>query len=195
MSNQLLDAVLTENINEVKKLLKQRLDINAVYDDYSGNSVLHIAVINGNKELTEIILQNGGEVNTKNHLEQIPLHNAVSSSNIEITKLLIQYKSDSSLKDIFGNTPLFYAVAEDTLGGVAKYTQERAEIVALLSPHMQDTDFHETPKNRFSSIADNVLSISNDDNADCIKSACNYIYACAEADILKEQKNKPSDQA
>ena len=60
------------------------------------------------KEVVELLLRHGADVNAKTNKGVTPLHIAVLS-NIEIIEMLIRYGADVNAVDGEGNTPLHYA--------------------------------------------------------------------------------------
>ena len=64
------------------------------------------AVVDGNKEVVEILLNNGYNVNQIDNDGWTPLHYAASNRFEDIIKVLIDYGADRTIKDIWGNTPI-----------------------------------------------------------------------------------------
>jgi len=69
---------------------------------------LHLAI---NKEIAEVLIANGADVNaTKSH-EQTPLHDAAREGHKEVAELLIDKGADVNAKDAAaGDTPLDTAI-------------------------------------------------------------------------------------
>jgi len=85
---------------------------------------LHWAAWRGRKEIAELLIAKGADLNTKNKDGGTPLHNAAWKGHVEIAKLLIVKNADVNAKDVEGQTPLDWAEEE-------KHT----EIVDLLRKH------------------------------------------------------------
>ena len=82
--------------------------MNAIHDD--GWTPLHYAVGNGHKEIAELLISKGADVNAKDKIRGNPLHYAVAYDYKEISVLLIAKGADVNAKDgKFGGTPLHYA--------------------------------------------------------------------------------------
>ena len=75
-------------------------------------SVLMIACIEEEKEIVELLIEKGADVNEKSSFHGTALTCAVRSGNIEITKLLIDNGADISIDSnygFYGATPLIHA--------------------------------------------------------------------------------------
>ena len=90
----LLYLVEKNNIDLVKKFIANCADVNAKYDN--GMTALMLASINGHKEICELLIENGADVNFEDgdyedgdYEEETPLYEAIKCNNIEICKLLI----------------------------------------------------------------------------------------------------------
>jgi uncharacterized protein len=71
-----------------------------VYD-----SVLHIAVMNGNLKHVKILVENGANVNFKGDMGYTPLHNAVLSRFGNVIEYLLEAGADKNIKNDFGQSP------------------------------------------------------------------------------------------
>ena len=76
-------SVLVASIDAVKLLLKSGGDVNSK-ELGSGVTPLHISTNNGMKEMTEFLLENGGDSLTKTTDGRTPLDNAVKKEFTEI---------------------------------------------------------------------------------------------------------------
>jgi len=73
---------------------------------------LHWAAWRGRKEIAELLIAKGADVNVKNKDGGTPLHNAAWKGHVEIAKLLIVKNADVNAKDVEGQTPLDWAEEE-----------------------------------------------------------------------------------
>ena len=78
------------------------------YAFFSGDTPLHTHAGEGRKEVVEILINAGANVNAKNDTGMSPLHNAVTK---EVVELLIAEGADVNAKNKHGGTPLHEAAA------------------------------------------------------------------------------------
>ena len=110
----LLEAAFDEDIKAVKQHLADGADVNAK-DKFYGGTSLHHAAKAGQKEIIELLIANGADVNVKieDDLGATPLHFVAIAGHNEIAELLIVNGADVNAKDNFGNTPLEFAIRTD----------------------------------------------------------------------------------
>jgi len=84
----------------IQQLIDKGTDINA--KDQYGNTTLHYAVRNGNKETVKFLLEEGADVNSRDKYGKTPLFNSVVNDDIEIVKMLIAKGADIKAKDKAG---------------------------------------------------------------------------------------------
>ena len=71
---------------------------------------IHLASHLGNKELVELLISKGVDINTKTGGEETPLHYAAIFDQKEIIELLIENRDDVNTMDDEGDTPLDSAI-------------------------------------------------------------------------------------
>ena len=98
------DAVGTGNIEAVKQHLAAGTDVNAKADE-NGWTPLHGAALSGHKEIAELLIAEGADVNADDGGGGTPLHRAAAAGHREIAELLIAKGVDVNAKSVFG-TPL-----------------------------------------------------------------------------------------
>ncbi|MBT5312523.1 MAG: hypothetical protein HOL38_13205, partial [Verrucomicrobia bacterium] len=108
------------NIEGVKQHLAAGTDVNLISDGIE-KTALHSAVQVGHKEITELLIDNGANVNAKNRIGETPLHQAVSR---EVVELLIANKAKVNTLSRLGATPLDTAIL-----------RKQPEITDLLRKH------------------------------------------------------------
>lgn len=114
MSQELLDAVESGDIELFRKLINKGDDINYI-DAKTGNSALHIAILSGQKKLiNEIISVPNVNLNITNQKGNSPLHILMRADDRqpEIYALL-EKGADPSIKNAKGETSLLIAIASE----------------------------------------------------------------------------------
>ena len=102
-----------ENIEAVKQHLAAGLDANAAYEYEYGEWIpLHEAAVYGPKEMVELLIANGADVNAKGRVGNTALHLAANQNKEDIFELLIANGADVNAKNKFNETPLDFAVAK-----------------------------------------------------------------------------------
>ena len=76
----------------------------------SGMSPLHQAAYEDHKELTELLIAKGADVNAKADGGWTPLHQAAIEGHKEVAELLIAKDADVDAKNVDGETPLDLAI-------------------------------------------------------------------------------------
>jgi hypothetical protein len=108
----LLAAVLTEDVDEVKRLLATGADVN-VLDTGIDSTALAQAVQRDNRELIKILLDAGADVNEKNHSGLTALMYVSDDTSIEVVGDLMAAGAKVDLKDDEGKNALHHAASYD----------------------------------------------------------------------------------
>ena len=74
------------------------------YQDELGNTLLSVAVQNGNKRIAKLCLRRGAEINTQNLVGQSPLHFCFAYGFEEMAEYLISKGADDRLTNADGLT-------------------------------------------------------------------------------------------
>ena len=127
-----------ENTEAVKQAIAEGADVNVKYEDLNGWAPLIFAALGGHREITELLIDSGAEVNAKSYNDGwAPLHGAAQNGHKEIAELLVAVGADVNAMGRMG-TPLHYAAARG-----------RNKIVELLIAKGADVnilnDFGKTP--------------------------------------------------
>jgi ankyrin repeat protein len=77
---------------------------------WDGETLLHLAVGQNHKELTDVLLKDGADVNALTTDKLTPLHMAAQNGNIEIITLLLNKGANINPVDSKGWTPLDRAI-------------------------------------------------------------------------------------
>ncbi len=99
-------AVYTGSEVVVKKLARQKADVNAV--NKQGHTPLHFAAIFGNIPVMEALIRRKADVNAHDKVGMTPLHHTVKWGKVEATQLLIKKRAHLIAKDQRGRTPLHF---------------------------------------------------------------------------------------
>jgi hypothetical protein len=112
-------AVQRGKLDIVKQLLNRGADINlkeesGIIPVSNGNTALHVAAFNNEKEIAKYLIEKGAKVNIRNKFASVtPLHWASMNGFDEMVNILIKSGADVSIKTIqFGlenETPLHWA--------------------------------------------------------------------------------------
>ena len=96
----------------VQAYLDAGVDINA--RDENGSTPLHWAALEGHKDIVELLINRGAEVNATSEIGGwTPLHMAASKNHIQVVSFLIKKGADEDAKAIIGGwTPLHWAALE-----------------------------------------------------------------------------------
>ncbi len=103
-------AAYLGQVDAVKYLLENRADVNAVAQNPTGYTALTGAVSTGRKEVAELLLGSGANVNHQYEEEFTALMEACANGDVEITKLLLTHGANVSAKTKENKTALTYAL-------------------------------------------------------------------------------------
>ncbi|TGZ53653.1 uncharacterized protein [Temnothorax longispinosus] len=105
----LCDAVKNKHAAVAKLLLTSGSKVNSKNRNPS-DTPLHFAVINGDIEIVEMILDKGANIDAENEFGRTPLHDAIRNKKMEVTELLLKYGADVNARDNDGTSLLHVAV-------------------------------------------------------------------------------------
>jgi ankyrin repeat protein len=95
-------AIENKNIEIVKYLIKNKVNINKIYNEEGLNPLALAAKLN-EIEIVKILLKNGVSIEVENmadiDYQEIPLFIALENNNYEMIKLLIDYKANINIKN------------------------------------------------------------------------------------------------
>ncbi|MDB4635335.1 ankyrin repeat domain-containing protein [bacterium] len=107
------DAARDGDLAGVQAELDKGVDVDA--KDIVGGTPLHYATLEGGKEVTELLIENGADVNAKSGKslyfagDSTPLHTAMLGGNRDVADVLIANGADVNVKEEYGMTPLHIA--------------------------------------------------------------------------------------
>ncbi len=112
-SFDLYTALLDDNINKIKYLIKQGCDLNQVFS--KERSTLHVACANNHSPIVAMLLDQNVCPHRRDLWGRTPLHEAAWYGNERIIQLLLpHYPPTINLYDINGWTPLHIAARESS---------------------------------------------------------------------------------
>ena len=127
------EAAERGDIEAVKQHIAAGSDLSAMDGEFGGTTALHIAALYGDKELAELLIANGADVNAKNRVGLTPLHRAAENGHKEIAEQLIAKGADVNAKDDDGITALDLAKGESWEDPEVKTV--KSQIAELLRKH------------------------------------------------------------
>ena len=138
-SVDLLTAIDKENIS----VIKQHIDAGTNLNDYpipkglpfEGAEPLTLAVLKGNAEIVQLLLDNGAdiEIKAKNKDEATPLHWAAFFQQEEMVSLLIEFGANVNSLDANGLTPIDSATyVKLTVMNDARKLEKTMRIIEIL---------------------------------------------------------------
>lgn len=111
------DAARAGNPEAIRAALAQGADINE--SDFITGAPLHIAVLEGQLEAVEILIDNGADLEAEDELSGgHPLHLAAALGRTEILTLLVARGADPEARDAKGRTPLILSTIAGHAGAV-----------------------------------------------------------------------------
>jgi ankyrin repeat protein len=124
----LIDAVKAGNVEGVRALLKQRVDVNAALPD--GTTALHWAAHTNSTELARLLLAAGANANAANRYGVTPLTLAASSGNAALAEALLKAGADTKVTVGEGETILMTAARAGNVGTIKALVAHGADVNA-----------------------------------------------------------------
>ena len=103
------DAAKAGDLAKVRALLKENPNLVLSKEDKEGRTSLHLAALEGRKDVVELLLASKAEVNAKDNKGETPLHMAARKGRKDVVELLLANKAEVNAKDNEGKTPLHIA--------------------------------------------------------------------------------------
>ena len=109
------EATAERNIKAVKQHIEAGTNVNAKgeWENLDGWTPLCIAAAKGSKEIAELLITAGADVNLNNHGRQTPLHFATKQSHKEVVELLIINGAKVNIRNASGMTPLDWCIIKN----------------------------------------------------------------------------------
>ena len=103
-----LQAVISGDIAEVKRLIEEGADVNA--QNYYGETALMFASNFGYTEVAQLLIEEGADVNAGDDEGMTALMKASIRGKTKVAKLLIEEGADINVQDKWGYTALKWAL-------------------------------------------------------------------------------------
>ena len=100
-------AAYLRELEKFKSLLENDTKIDS--RDLTDATPLHLTALDGNIELTELLIANGADINAKCKFGETPLHFAAGGGHKEIVELLLSKGADVNATDYQRQSPLSWA--------------------------------------------------------------------------------------
>lgn len=110
--DQLCVAVLESDLVKAKELILKGANVN---QNRSGQSLLHIAVLNQNEDLVNLLIKNEVQVDAKNDKDQTALHMAAFLGNEKLVKLLVSSGADVDAEDTDGKKASSFTINQELM--------------------------------------------------------------------------------
>jgi len=130
------DAARTDDLADVRKLIKEHADVNAPAND--GSSALLWAVYHSDLEMTKALLAAGATVDAANHYDVTPLLQASRNGNVAIMQALLDAGAQPTRWHPEGETPLMAAARTGHVDAV-QLLLTRGSFVNAQDPFQEET--------------------------------------------------------
>jgi uncharacterized protein len=130
------DAAKTDDLPEVRRLIKEHADVNGPAND--GSSALLWAAFHSDAEMTKALLAAGAWVDTPNHYGVTPLLEASRNGDVEVMRALLEAGADPTRWHPEGETPLMAASRTGRVDAV-KLLLSRGSLVNAADPYQEET--------------------------------------------------------
>jgi len=131
-----VDAARTDNLSAVRKLIKERADVNALAND--GSTALLWAAFHSNAEMTKDLLAAGATVDIANRYGVTPLLQASRNGDVEIMQVLLDAGANPTRWHPEGETPLMAASRTGRVDAV-KLLLDHGSFVNAVDPFEEQT--------------------------------------------------------
>ena len=92
---------------------------------------INIGTVHDHLNIVKCLIENGADINVKNHMGWTPLHLAAGYGYLEIVKYLIEIGADFMATNKDGSTPLDVAIH-----------QNRTDVIAFLETYINNMKYH-----------------------------------------------------
>ena len=125
---RLIEAVKTSNVEAVRSLLKERVDVNASQPD--GATALHWAAHQNDVTAADLLIRAGARANVANDLGVTPLHLACTNRNAAMARKLLTAGANPNAALLRGETVLMECARTGDVGAVTALLAAGADVNA-----------------------------------------------------------------
>ena len=125
----LIDAVKAGNVETVRALIKQRVDVNAASPD--GTTALHWAVKSNSRELAQVLIAAGAKANAANRYGVTPLTLAATNGNAALAEALLKAGANPNVTVGEGETILMTAARAGNVETIKALVAHGADVNAV----------------------------------------------------------------
>ena len=139
----LLRAVQANQLDQVRKIIKEQPQLINQADD-RGFTPLHIAAVNPDTAILELLLESGADIEARTDEKKTPLYLAAEFGRLKPVQKLLEGKAFSLPLDKGGNTPLMAAVANgqsETVKWMLKWMDEHGTMIDVTNTEGQTVLF------------------------------------------------------
>lgn len=141
-SYELVDASEHGDILKVKSLIKSGFNVNSQVAEWN-IAPLHAAASNGHKEIVEILLANGANINIVNKFSCTPIYFAAALGYTEIVKLLLGKGANINIKEVQkGETPIDAAKRNGHIEIVNLLNQAKRSTKCYIATQVYGNPYH-----------------------------------------------------
>jgi ankyrin repeat protein len=127
-SDEIYQSIMQGNSRKLLSLLEGNPELLIVKTNYG--PLLYIAAENGNKDIVELLLAKGADVNAKTDRGSTPLHLAAFHNHRNVLELLLVKGAQVNEKSDSGCTPLYSAAEKNSMDAAKLLIAKGAEIDA-----------------------------------------------------------------
>jgi ankyrin repeat protein len=127
-NTDLFDAVRAGDAEKAKALLQGDPKLAEARTE-DGSTALHLAALEGQAAIAQLLLAGGAQVNARGLREETPLHMAMYDGRREVAELLLASQADVNARNTAGETPLHLAARKGY-----------SELVELLLDHQAEVN-------------------------------------------------------
>ena len=188
----LLSYAIKRKNQEICELLISSPKLNLLYQDFNGNSYLHLSIINQLISITELLIQKGININLQNKEGNTALHYAYKLNNEKLISILIENNADTNIKNNNGLIPeqitinslnIDINLKSDDILNKSYYNYQDKNKSILMNIYENNNTFNNTNNTNLNET--NKISYKN--------SFVNYSYSEDEDIIEQEDKKEESD--